>query len=207
MRGLKNSLAEWATMLLFWLIAFGAVLWLLVGSVAYWVKRGWLPADTAGWAQALGGVLAVAVAIAVPAWQKRHEIQRADQDERKRRIDSVDAVRSLTQDLMAHFEAAAFSLTNVRLIAVSYQKQNIIEGLARVSRSCIDLDLVAFGNEMVTFVLVIKSAAHYAEQAPHGSGYQSPNYEEILRQYRARITILREQEHTLLNYFDLLDKD
>lgn len=55
---------------LWWLMFGGAGLWLLVGSVAYWVKHGWLPPDTAGWVQAVGSVLALAVAVSVPVWQR-----------------------------------------------------------------------------------------------------------------------------------------
>ncbi|KJZ59512.1 hypothetical protein [Pseudomonas fluorescens] len=57
-----------------WSLFFGgAILWLLVGSVAYWVKHGWLPPDASGWVQGLGSILAIAIAIAIPWNQKRHE--------------------------------------------------------------------------------------------------------------------------------------
>lgn len=55
-----------------WALLFGgAALWLLVGSVAYWVKHGWLPADTSGWVQALGSILAIAGAALFPYWHSR----------------------------------------------------------------------------------------------------------------------------------------
>lgn len=53
------------------LLSCGAVLWLLVGSVAYWVKHGWLPADTSGWVQALGSILAIVGAALFPYWHSR----------------------------------------------------------------------------------------------------------------------------------------
>lgn len=62
------------TLLALWFLFMGiAALWLLVGSVAYWVKHGWLPPDAAGWVQAIGAVLAIAIAVAVPIYQKFHE--------------------------------------------------------------------------------------------------------------------------------------
>src|SRR5690606_15302673 len=66
-------LSLWA---FWWLLIGGAALWLLVGSVAYWVKHGWLPADAAGWVQAIGSIAAIAVAVCVPIYLRLHE--RAD---------------------------------------------------------------------------------------------------------------------------------
>ncbi|WP_191630364.1 hypothetical protein [Pseudomonas fluorescens] len=63
-----------------WFLIGGAGLWLLVGAVSYWVKNGMLPPDAAGWVQAVGSVLGIAIAIAVPWNQKRHEMAvRADE--------------------------------------------------------------------------------------------------------------------------------
>jgi hypothetical protein len=185
-------------------LGVGAGLWLLVGSVAYWVRHGWLPPDTAGWVQALGGLLAVAVAVAVPAWQKRHEIQLAAIDERKRRIDSVNAVLSLTQDLIGHHEVA---IHRMRGIGRYGEALEAAQSLARVAKSYVDLELVTFGNEMVSFVLVLKSAALYAEQIAQ------VNHLTLARDWSAernelgrRLKGLRTQEATLIGYFDSLER-
>lgn len=73
---IPQKMGEWSLWALWWLLLGGAVLWLLVGSVAYWVKHGWLPADAAGWVQAIGSVAAIAVAVCVPIYLRLHE--RAD---------------------------------------------------------------------------------------------------------------------------------
>jgi membrane protein implicated in regulation of membrane protease activity len=205
MRSQKEWLIEKAVVFLCLLIATAAVLWLLVGSVAYWVKHGWLPADTAGWVQALGALLAVAVAIAVPAWQKRHEGKLARLESRQRRIDCVNAVLSLTQDLIGHFEVAAHAVLRPAGLLRDHRPA-AVESLARVTKSCIDLDLIAFGNEMVSFVLVIKSAALYAEQVAAQPNHVAVDYLEVAEQYQKRLRGLRAQEDTLIRYFDSLER-
>ncbi|MGE8498962.1 MAG: hypothetical protein ACN6O6_15755 [Pseudomonas sp.] len=65
---IPQKMKEWSIWALWWLLIAGAVFWLLVGSVAYWVKQGWLPPDVAGWAQAIGAILAIVGAGAFPFW-------------------------------------------------------------------------------------------------------------------------------------------
>ena len=83
-----------------------ASLWLLVGSTAYWVKNGYLPADTAGWAQALGGFLAIAVAIGVPYFQTRKSIADRHAEERFAKCSNSGAAYSL----VCHFEQLMYRL-------------------------------------------------------------------------------------------------
>lgn len=76
---IPQKMKEWSIWALWWLLFGGAGLWLLVGSVAYWVKHDWLPNDTAVWVQALGSVLTILVA----AWAAIYSAsrQQAAQDE------------------------------------------------------------------------------------------------------------------------------
>jgi hypothetical protein len=77
-----NDLTLWGL----WCLIFGsAVIWLLVGAVGYWVKLGWLPKDASDWVQAIGSVIAIFVAVIVPARMKAHETQR-------RHIESIEGV-------------------------------------------------------------------------------------------------------------------
>lgn len=69
---MPQKMKQWSLWALWCLILGGSTLWLLVGSVAYWVTHGWLPADAAGWAQAIGSVLAVAGAAAFPYMHEAH---------------------------------------------------------------------------------------------------------------------------------------
>jgi len=59
---IPQQLMTWSVLALWWFIVGGAGAWLLVGSVAYWVKHGWLPPDTSGWVQAIGSIGAISVA-------------------------------------------------------------------------------------------------------------------------------------------------
>ncbi|WP_162945851.1 hypothetical protein [Pseudomonas sp. DY-1] len=55
-------------------------MWLLVGSVAYWVRHGWLPNDVAAWVQAFGSIGAILAAIWIS-----HRQGRGNERERQRR--------------------------------------------------------------------------------------------------------------------------
>lgn len=82
-----------------WALLFGgAALWLLVGSVAYWVKHGWLPPDTSGWVQGLGAILAIAIAITVPWYQKRHDLTLKEQEKRLFEIARSEQLVCLCQE-------------------------------------------------------------------------------------------------------------
>lgn len=198
MRNPKDWFIEKAVVLLCTLLAAGSTLWLLVGSVAYWVKHGWLPADTSGWVQALGALLAVAVAIAVPAWQKRHELKLADLDRKSERIDSIKAVIALTKDLRVHFQVAENEFARAPIFpGADEYRVRAIKPLARVSSSFASIELNSFGNEMVSYVLVIKSAANYALELEDNSYPYTRNFTEIARECRARITGFRLQENEL----------
>lgn len=77
---------EWSLWALWWFLLGGGVLWLLVGSVAYWVKKGWLPPDASGWVQAIGSILAIAVAIGVAYNSHRMTLKlRSAEDDAKER--------------------------------------------------------------------------------------------------------------------------
>lgn len=77
-----SDLTLWAL----WYLLFGsAIVWLLAGAVGYWVKFGWLPKDASDWVQAIGSVVAIFVAVIVPARMKAHETQR-------RHIESIEDV-------------------------------------------------------------------------------------------------------------------
>jgi hypothetical protein len=88
-----------------WYLMFGAAaFWLLAGSVGYWVKYGWLPKDTSGWVQAVGSMLAIVVAVIVPAIMKRHETRRRQISEIEAELGAYYQFRNLvqeTQDLLS----------------------------------------------------------------------------------------------------------
>ena len=81
----KNRMIERSLWALWYLMFGAAAFWLLAGSIAYWVKLKWLPKDASGWVQAVGSVLAIFVAVIVPAVMKRDE-------SRRRKITEVESV-------------------------------------------------------------------------------------------------------------------
>ncbi|MDH0097494.1 hypothetical protein N7333_13010 [Pseudomonas sp. GD04158] len=80
-----QKMEEWSLWAMWWLLVGGATLWLLVGSVGYWVKHGWLPEDASGWVQAIGSIVAIAVAVIVPIHLRVRE--RADRVSEKHEQD------------------------------------------------------------------------------------------------------------------------
>lgn len=58
-----NRFIERTLWALWWLLVGGAGLWVVAGSIGYFSKLDWLPNESAGWAQALGSVAALFVAI------------------------------------------------------------------------------------------------------------------------------------------------
>jgi hypothetical protein len=73
---------KWTLASLWGLLIGGAALWVLVGSVSYWVARGWLPNDAADWVQAIGSVVAIVSTGLFFVLDKRHQnsIRRKEDD-------------------------------------------------------------------------------------------------------------------------------
>lgn len=66
--GIPDKMKQWTLWALWVLLIASAIVWVLVGSVSYWVLHGWLPPDTSGWAQFCGAMLALVVAVFAPIW-------------------------------------------------------------------------------------------------------------------------------------------
>ena len=213
MRSQKEWLVEKAVMFLCLLIAAAAVLWLLVGSVAYWVKHGWLPADTSGWVQAVGGLMAVAVAIAVPAWQKRHELQQRLIAERRERIESVYALLALIQDQGALAEWAVGRLCAIDgyhfvLEARSPKHNEVLVRFRQHEGSAEAVEPFSFGKEFVQQVLAYRERASFMAGIARAVGSKSPDREAFVRDLRRLQKFpdrLRELEADLIKMSDDLE--
>lgn len=96
-----RKMKAWSLWALWWFLIGIAVSWLLVGSVAYWVKHGWLPPDASGWVQALGAILAVAVAVALPAWQRSGDERLRQKQQREREITTYLQLNHLVVEVRA----------------------------------------------------------------------------------------------------------
>lgn len=63
---LESSL--WA---LWWLVVGGAAFWVIVGSIGFFSRNGWLPNEASGWAQAVGAGIAIITAAYIPMWHAK----------------------------------------------------------------------------------------------------------------------------------------
>lgn len=70
---LRSKLVERTLWAMWWLLLVVSSFWLMIGSVSYWVRNGYLPADASGWVQAVGAVVAIGVALVIPLYQRAHE--------------------------------------------------------------------------------------------------------------------------------------
>ncbi|WP_429521054.1 hypothetical protein [Pseudomonas sp. 2725] len=99
------TLTLWAL----WVLFFGtAAFWLLVGSVAYWVKHGWLPPDTSGWVQGLSAIVAIAIAIAVPWYQKRHDLTLKEREKRLLEVARSEQLLCLCQEVQIFVDSQPY---------------------------------------------------------------------------------------------------
>ncbi|MGP5513554.1 hypothetical protein [Pseudomonas helleri] len=75
-----------------WAIGFGgAAFWVVVGSIGYFGRNGWLPSDGAGWVQAIGSIAAIVAAFMIGNQQNRRQ-EKMQEDDRRRRSRAMYAV-------------------------------------------------------------------------------------------------------------------
>lgn len=94
----RNRMIERSIWALWYLMFGAAAFWLLAGSIAYWVKLEWLPKDASGWVQAVGSVLAIFVAVIVPAMMKKDESRRRKITEIESVVGAYHQFRNLIQE-------------------------------------------------------------------------------------------------------------
>lgn len=105
-----NKLFE-RTVWALWLLIFGgAGLWVVVGSIGYFSKTGWLPKDSAAWVQAVGSVVAIIVAAWIASVDRRFTKNniRAKEEVVIRAVEerctkAFDAINALNFRLRNHF--------------------------------------------------------------------------------------------------------
>lgn len=148
-------------------MAVGAILWTLVGSVAYWVREGWLPADSAGWAQAIGAFVAIVVAIALPYFQNRQQQAERSATAVRERQDG----RNATYALMDHMEGLYKRLKLYTVPSFSpfggqvrgAAEDSLLHELKQAAAMLRELPVTAISNEMVFFVIGLREVANYGE--------------------------------------------
>ncbi|HCP6251592.1 hypothetical protein [Pseudomonas aeruginosa] len=153
---------------MWWLIIGSAGMWVLVGSVAFWVKEGWLPPDSAGWAQAIGAFFAVVVALALPYYQNRRQNNDRREDELRKRLEAINAVYAL----MDHVRELFIRLSKARSYNEGYLeavrdgvKDSLGHELVQAAAMIREIPIVSMSNEMVHFVVHLREVVTYGEYA------------------------------------------
>ena len=141
--------------------------WVLVASVAFFVRRDWLPPDTSGWAQAIGGILAVIVAMAVPLIQNRQQRTQLEKKEHTDRLSSITATLALVEHVRKALvdlsvEMSGFKLQdNRRHIERQGAAHNAIQSAAMLR----EIPVTTFSTEMVKSIIRLREIANYGEYA------------------------------------------
>ena len=148
---------------LLWLLAgISAVVWTIVGSVGYWARKGWLPADTAGWAQAFGAIVAIVVAIAIPFYQNQLQLRQKEEAELKQRLDGINA----TYALMNHFCGTFRQLISVISRNPHWSspaRKSVAHELKQSAAMLREIPVTALSNEMVHFLVGLREVSNYGE--------------------------------------------
>ena len=102
-----KKLIEPTVWVIWGLVVGGAGLWVIVGSIGYFGKEGWLPDDTAGWVQAIGSIGAILAAIWISGGERRHR-EKIEKDWRRdsisRGVEASEYARKIVQNTIGLFE-------------------------------------------------------------------------------------------------------
>lgn len=167
MRSYFERVAQYSIWMLWALIALGSTLWLLVGSVAYWVRNEWLPADSAGWAQAIGAFVAIVVAIALPYLQSRQQRNDRAEEVLRERLNGMNA----TYALMLHMERLYARLVNYAKPMPSVfgsslsgsKSDSLLHELNQAAAMLREIPVTAISSQMVYFIIGLREVANYGE--------------------------------------------
>lgn len=163
----SERIAQYSVWALWIVLVLGSFLWLLVGSVAYWVRKGLLPADSAGWAQAIGAFVAIVVAIALPYFQSRQQQIERNEAALRERLDGLNA----TYALMDHMEGLYKRLKIYTAPSNSIfggqmrgtHEDSLLHELKQAAAMLREIPVTAISNQMVFFVIGLREVANFGE--------------------------------------------
>lgn len=119
---------------LWWLLLLSASFWVMVGSVSYWLRHDYLPKDASGWVQAVGAIVAIAVAVLIPLYQRAHEQSVRAQEKADLEVARSEQLLSLCTEaagLIGGFDSEAvyadYGVTN------SMRRSALLDLLARLN--------------------------------------------------------------------------
>ncbi|UXZ20688.1 hypothetical protein KZH41_19415 [Pseudomonas sp. YeP6b] len=162
-----ERIAQYTIWTIWILLVAGSTLWLLVGSVAYWVRNGWLPADSAGWAQAIGAFVAIIVAIALPYFQSRQQRNDRAEETLSERLNGMSA----TYALMVHMEGLYARLEVYAQPTSSFfgtqlcgsKSDSLLHELNQAAAMLREIPVTAISSQMVYFIIGLREVANYGE--------------------------------------------
>lgn len=161
----KSKLASYLIISLWAILTLSAVSWILVGSVAWWVKNDWLPKDTSGWAQAIGSLLAVLVAVGAPIYQNHHQRKTREEEYTSKKTDGIYATLALAEHVKELLErmSALFSIT--ASLSPNFNKNLKIVQNDTVSAAVMirEIPITSLTVLMVRYVLRLRELAGLAE--------------------------------------------
>lgn len=166
-RVIPERFARYTILTLWALLILSSVLWVLVGSVSYWVRTGWLPADSAGWAQAIGAFVAIVVAVALPYFQSRQQQIQRDSFEQRERLDGLNATSALAAHMhdlykrLAVYARPLFTTSGAEL--VKEDSDSLLHELVQAAAMLREIPVVAISNQMVHFLIGLREVANYGE--------------------------------------------
>jgi hypothetical protein len=130
---LKERMIEQTLVAIWWLLFGGAAMWLLVGSVAYWVKKGWLPPDVSGWAQAIGAIIAVVAAWGISERGHKKSERAKRQLEQAEKVKNAEILHVLAVTAESTFLQVAHALDKSPWRDIEYYREEIKWLLPRLS--------------------------------------------------------------------------
>lgn len=162
-----ERIAQYTIWTIWILLVAGSALWLLVGSVAYWVRNGWLPADSAGWAQAIGAFVAIIVAIALPYFQSRQQRNDRAEETLGERLNGMSATYALMvhmEGLYARLEVYAQPTSSLFGTQLSGSKSDsLLHELNQAAAMLREIPVTAISSQMVYFIIGLREVANYGE--------------------------------------------
>ncbi|MDC7825302.1 hypothetical protein PQS90_09080 [Pseudomonas sp. BLCC-B13] len=173
-------MAHYTVWAIWWLFWGGAAVWLLVGSVAYWVQKGWMPADSAGWAQALGSFVAIIVALALPYFQARKQSSDREDDELRKRLEAINAAYALISHFHGLFKRLAVYDTTWPIDQLFRVKNPLGHELVQAAAMLREIPVTALSNELVHFMVGLREVANYGEYSGLQLDKLAPGHREFV---------------------------
>lgn len=175
----KSKLASYLIISLWAILTLSAVSWVLVGSVAWWVKNDWLPKDSSGWAQAIGSLLAVLVAVGAPIYQNHHQRKTREEEYTSKKTDGIYATLALAEHVKELLERMSELFGITASLSPDFNKKLKIIQNDTVSAAAMirEIPITSLTVLMVRYVLRLRELASFAETSsnnvPSNAGWST----------------------------------